>query len=195
MFWMVDLLSNQNNRLIRSFNRLFVWNPKKISFVSWISFNWFHNRIRFCFKCFNQDLNTINSLLMFYNKQQERKTNLSCSKSFQAFEFSLRALVIQERSRIGLLCIDFSWFCNSVIRSVICVHSSVVKPRKVVCSWGCQGQHSWCVCAEPKEVCFLRGSRSLLWWCVYEIWIWLSSGFPSGFWETWCSSWFKSEPV
>ena len=27
------------------------------------------------------------------------------------------------------------------------------------------------VCAEPKEVCVLRGSRSLLWWCVYVIWI------------------------
>ena len=132
---------------------------------------------------------------MVYNKQQERKTNLSFSKSFQAFEFSPWGLVIQERSGIGLLCIDFSWFCNSVVRFVICVHSGVVKPKRVVCSWGCQDQHSWCACDEPKEVCVLRGSRSLLWWCVYVIWIWLPSGFPSGFWEIGCSSWVKSEPV
>ena len=37
-------------------------------------------------------------------------------------------------------------------------------------------------CAEPKEVCFLRRSRSLLWWCLCVICNWLLSGLPSGFW-------------
>ena len=157
-FGWLTCCQTKNNRLIHSFNRLFVWNPNRISFVSWISFNWFHNRIRSCFKCFDQDLNTINSLLMFYNKQQERKTYFSFSRSFQAFEFSLWALVIQERSEIGLFCIDFSWFYNSVIRYVICEHSSVVKPRRVVCSWGCQDQHSWCVCWAKGSV-FLEGIK------------------------------------
>ena len=170
-------------------------NSNIIIFGSWVSFNWFHNRIRSCFKCFDQDLNNINSLLIFYNKQLERKTYLNFQRAFKHLSFSLWALVIQERSGIGLLCIDFSWLCNSVICSGYCVHSGVVKPRRVVCSWGCQDQHSWYVCAESKQVCFLRGSRSLLWWCVYVIWFWLPSGFPSGFWETGCSSWFKSEPV
>ena len=102
-------------------------------------------------------------------------------------------MVIQERSGIGLLCIDFSWFCKGVIRSEFFVHSGVVKPRRVVCSWGCQDQHSWCVCVVPKEVCFFKGSRSLLWWCVYVIWIWLPNGFPSGFWKTGCSSWLNKK--
>ena len=57
----------------------------------------------------------------------------------------------------------------------------VVLPRSVVCSWGVQDQHSWC--GLPKVVCFLRGSRSLLWCVMFVIWFWLHSGLPSGFWE------------
>ena len=56
-----------------------------------------------------------------------------------------------------------------------------VLPRSVVCSWGVQDQHSWC--GFLKVVCFLRGSRSLLWCVVFVIWFWLHSGLPSGFWE------------
>ena len=57
--------------------------------------------------------------------------------------------------------------------------SVVVLPRSVVCSWGFQDQHSWC--GLPKVVCFLRGSRSLLWCVMFVIWFWLHSGLPSGF--------------
>jgi len=32
LFWMVDLLSNPNNRLIRYFNQLFVWNSNRKQF-------------------------------------------------------------------------------------------------------------------------------------------------------------------
>ena len=53
-------------------------------------------------------------------------------------------------------------------------------PRSVVCSWSVQDQHSWC--SLPKVVCFLRGSRSLLWCVMCVIWFWLHSGLPSGFW-------------
>ena len=58
--------------------------------------------------------------------------------------------------------------------------SGVVLPRSVVCSWGVQDQHSWW--GLPKVVCFLRGSRSLLWCVVFVIWFWLHSGLPSDFW-------------
>ena len=34
----------------------------------------------------------------------------------------------------------------------------------------------------PKVVCFLRGSRSLLWCVMFVIWFWLHSRLPSGFW-------------
>ena len=58
--------------------------------------------------------------------------------------------------------------------------SVVVLPRSVVCSWGVQDQYSWC--GLPKVVCFLRGSRSLLWCVVFVIWFWLLNGLLSGFW-------------
>ena len=56
----------------------------------------------------------------------------------------------------------------------------VVLPMSVVCSWGVQDQHSWG--GLPKVVCFLRGSRSLLWCVMFVIWFWLHSGLPSDFW-------------
>ena len=57
----------------------------------------------------------------------------------------------------------------------------VVLSRSVVCSWGVQDQYSWC--GLPKVVCFLRGSRSLLWCVVFCNLVWLLSGLPSGFRE------------
>ena len=91
---------------------------------------------------------------MFYNKQEDRKTYLSFKSVFEENWVWTWALVIQERSGIGLLCIDLSSFCNSVIRSEICVHSGVINPRRVVCSWGCQDQHSWwCMCWAKGSVC------------------------------------------
>ena len=33
----------------------------------------------------------------------------------------------------------------------------------------------------PKEVCFLKGSRSLLWWFVCNLFS-LLNGLPNGFW-------------
>ena len=159
-----------------------------------MSFNWFHNRIPSCFKCFDHDLNTINSLLMFYNKEQERKTDLSFSKSFQAIEFSLWALVIQKRSVIRILCIDFSWFCNSVIRSKELCTFWCCKAKK-----GCVllrlSRSTFLVCVLSQRKCVSWGDQCHFFGGVYVIWIWLPSGFPSCFWETRCSSWFKSEPV
>ena len=57
---------------------------------------------------------------------------------------------------------------TSVIRSEYFVHFGVVKPRRVVAlevvKINILGE-----CAKLKEVCFLRGSRSLLWWCLCVI--------------------------
>ena len=58
--------------------------------------------------------------------------------------------------------------------------SVVVLRRSVLCSWGVQDQHSWC--GLSKVVCFLRGSRSLLWCVVFVIWFWLHSELPSSLW-------------
>ena len=74
--------------------------------------------------------------------------------------------------------------CNTHVYSIhffldYCIFV-VVLPRSVVCSWGVQDQHSWC--GLSKVVCFLRGSRSLLWCVVFVIWFWLHSGLPSDFW-------------
>ena len=52
---------------------------------------------------------------------------------------------------------------------MICVHSGVVKPRGLCALEVVKINILGGVCAEPKEVCVLRGSRSLLWWCVYVI--------------------------
>ena len=64
----------------------------------------------------------------------------------------------------------FLYYCISV----------VVLPMSVVCSWGVQDQHPWC--GLPKVVCFLRGSRSLLWCVMFVIWFWLHNGLSNDFW-------------
>ena len=51
------------------------------------------------------------------------------------------------------------------------------------------------VCAEPKEVCVLRGSRTLLSWCCKESRFRYLVDSPVVSGNTGCRSWFKSEPV
>jgi len=124
-----------------------------------------------CFKCFDQSLKAIKSLFSFCNKQElrfnHRKTYLSFSLIFlsrveDCFEI---ALIKREWNRI-FVCIDFRSFCNKCNPFVPCVNSGVLG-REVLCALevvkiNILGD----VCAEPKEVCVLRVSRSLLWWCV-----------------------------
>jgi len=63
-------------------------------------------------------------------------------------------------------CIDFRSFCNKCNPSILCVNSCVIS-REVLCALEVvKISILGGVCAEPKEVCVLRGSRSLLWWCV-----------------------------
>jgi len=76
------------------------------------------------------------------------------------------------------------YLCNTQVYFIpffldYCI-SVFVLPRSVVCSWGVQDQYS--LCGLSKVVCFLRGSRLLLWCAVFVIWFWLHSGLPSGFW-------------
>ena len=75
------------------------------SFVLWLSFKWFYNWIRSIFKCFDQSLKAINSLLSFCNKQQRlnhKKTYLSFSLilAFEELKNALRLLWSRE-SGIG----------------------------------------------------------------------------------------------
>ena len=102
---------------------------------------------------------------MFSNR--EVKTYLIFSvvtKLFLRFEHSHQALCFQrewKRIAIVLILVCTVNKCNPL--STYCI-SGVVLPMSVVCSRGDQDQYFWCVL--PKGVCFLKGSRSLLWWFV-----------------------------
>ena len=127
--------------------------------------------MRSCFKCFDQSLKAIKSLFNFCNKQElrfnHRKTYLSfslilLSRVKDCFEI---VLIKREWNRI-FICIDFRSFCNKCNPSVLCVNSGVLS-REVLCALEVVKINILGgVFAEPKEVCVLRGSRSLLWWCV-----------------------------
>ena len=153
-------------------------------------FNWIRSFINY----FDQSLENINGLFMFSNK--ERKAVLSFSvvkRLILRFEHSHQALGFQrEWNRIAIVLISDCTVnkCNPFKTYSI---SGVVLPRSVVCSWGGQDEYSWCVL--PKVVCFLKGSRSLLWWFVFCNLVWLLSGLASGILGTGCSSRLKSEPV
>ena len=140
-------------------------------FVLWLSIKWFYNWIRSSFKCFNQSLNTINSLFRLCNKQQlrfnQRKTYLSFSLILVLKELEI-ALRLLGSKRVWYRIWILYWF------QIFSVTSVILCTLKKLCVW------RWevlCVlevvkisilsgvCAEPKEVCVLRGTRSLFWWC------------------------------
>jgi len=66
-------------------------------------------------------------------------------------------------------CNSFWIFCNSGV---------IAKECCVFLRWS---RSILLVCVVPKWVCFLKGSRSLLWWFVCNL-FWLLSGLPNGFW-------------
>ena len=122
-------------------------------------FKWFSNWMHSRFKCFDRNLKAINSLLMFYNKQEIKKNKQIWvfQRLLSRFEFSPLSFgsLKREWNRIrSVLILVHS--VTSVIRYENFVHSRVVKPRRVVCSWGCQDQHSWWVCWAKGSV-FLEG--------------------------------------
>ena len=84
------------------------------------------------------------------------------SKVKDCFKF---ALIKREWNRISIVLIsDHS--VTSVNPFVLCVNSGVLG-QEVLCALEVVKINILGgVCAEPKEVCVLRGSRSLLWWCV-----------------------------
>ena len=53
-------------------------------------------------------------------------------------------------------------------------------PRSVVCSWGCQDQHSWCVLCQRKWVSW-RVQGHFFGGFVCNMYWWLN-GLPNGFW-------------
>jgi len=78
---MVDLLSNPNNRFAIPTNCLFGILTEIVLFVKRVLID-FIAEYAPALNALTKDLNTINSLLMFYNKQQERKTYLSFQRVF-----------------------------------------------------------------------------------------------------------------
>ena len=127
-------------------------------FVCWLSFKWFCNWMRSCFKCFDQSLKAIKSFFRFCNKQElrfnHRKTYLSfslilLSRVKDCFEIAL----IKREWNMIFICIDFRSFCNKCNQLTLC-KLWCDRPRSVVCSWGCQDQHSWwCLCWDKGSVC------------------------------------------
>ena len=87
-------------------------------FVLWLSIKWFYNWLRSSFKCFDQSLKAINSLLCLCNKQElrlnQRKTNLSFSLILllKSWSFDLRLLGSRECGIGFSSCIDFRSFYN-----------------------------------------------------------------------------------
>jgi len=74
------------------------------------------------------------------------------------------ALIKRVWNRI-FICINFISFCNKCNPSALCVNSGVWG-REVLCALEVvKISILGGVCAEPKEVCVLRGSRTLLSWC------------------------------
>ena len=141
-------------------------------FVLWLSFKWFYKWMCFCFKCFDQSLKAINSLLSFVTKNNwdliiEKHIWVFHWFCFSRVERLLWYCFDQRESGIGFSsCIDFKSFCNKCNPSILYVNSGVIG-QEVLCALEVVKINILGgVCAEPKEVCVLRGSRSLLWWCV-----------------------------
>ena len=98
-------------------------------FVLWLSIKWFYNWLRSSFKCFDQSLKAINSLLCLCNKQElrfnQRKRYLSFSLIFLLKSWRLLWDCFWLRKcGIGFLtCIDFRSFCNKCNPFVLCENS------------------------------------------------------------------------
>jgi len=83
-------------------------NPNKICFVSWVCFKWFSNWMHSCFKCFDQSLKALNSLLMFYKKQEKHIWVFQFERDcFQDLIIHYSALIFSRESGIGL---HLYWF-------------------------------------------------------------------------------------
>ena len=116
----------------------------KNCFVLWLSIKWFYNWLRSSFKCFDQSLNAINSLFSLCNKQE-----LGFNKKITDLSFSLILLLKSLRllwsKRVWYRIFILHWFQIFSVTSVILLYfeeTLCVKLRSVVCSWGCQDQHS-----------------------------------------------------
>ena len=125
------------------------------------------NWIRSSIKCFDQSLKAINSLFMYYYKQEKHIWVFSVEKDcFQVLNIHVKLWVFSRESGIWL---HLYWFQIVLLTSVICfkhfVNSSVVANE--CCVLLRLSRSTFLVCVVPKGVCFLKGSRSLLWWfCV-----------------------------
>jgi len=129
---------------------------------------------------------------MFSNKEENIDLSFSVEKKLiSRFEHSHQTLGFQrEWNRIAIVLISVCSVnkCDPFSTFWCCVANECC----VLLRWS---RSILLVCDFPKGVCFLKGSRSLLWWFVYCNLVWLLSGLPSSFLGTGCSSWLKSEPV
>jgi len=99
----------------------------------------------------------------------------------QVFKIHIKLWIFMwEWNRITIVFFSYCTLIRCNHFSIFCI-SVVVLSRSIMCSWSVQNQYSWC--GLPKVVCFLKGSRSLLWCVVFCNLVWLLSGLPSGFWE------------
>jgi len=88
--WLTCCQTKTIDCFVKSIDCLFE-NLNKICFVSWVCFKWFSNWMHSCFKCFDQCLKAINSLLMFYNKRRKKKREKQIwvfQRLLSRFEFS-----------------------------------------------------------------------------------------------------------
>ena len=112
-------------------------------------FNW----IRSYIKCFDQSLKAINVCLCFITNKKNKFEFFSCERLLSNFEHSLFSFGFLKRkwNRITFVLISVYSVnkCNSFW--ILCIFWCC-KPRSVVCSWGCQDQHSWCVLCQRKCV-------------------------------------------
>jgi len=118
---------------------------------------------------------------MFYNKQEKQIWVFQLWKiafKFSAFTFSFGFLK-REWNRITSVLISVCYVnkCNSFW--ILCIFWCF-KPMSVVCSWGCQDQHSWCVLCQRKCVSWRVQAHFFGGFGV--IYIWLLGGLLSGFW-------------
>ena len=164
-------------------------------FYLWLSFKCFLIAFAPVFKCFDQSLNAIKSLLRFDNKQHlwiysEKQIwvirfwieFLSFSKSWDCLEFVIDQSVW---NRI-LACIDFRLSSVTSVILVLCWRSFICVFAKICCVFlrGSRSTILVLVCW-PSEVCVLRGSRSFSWlWCKWSRCDCLVD-FLRGFWEDW----------
>jgi len=169
LFDLVDLAVKPNQSVVSCFQPIVSLKIlTKFCFEWWICLKWF----------LTEYAPSLNVLINLWKIQIVCYMFLKCKKQFweihfwhiwsQVFKIHIKLWIFKwEWNRNAILFFSVVLWSGVILFSIFCIFV-VVLTRSVVCSWGVQDQHSWC--RLPKVVCFLRGSRSLLWCVVFVIW-------------------------